>query len=84
MRAPPGPALLMTLITVLGLYIGMGLRFSCVWLFFPTPRLVSRKGNPVGYWAVIGAVALVLTIFVGLMAYEATRAGSDRFFDPAS
>jgi hypothetical protein len=84
MRAPPGPALLMTLITVLGLYIGMGLTSGCVWLFFPNLRMFSRKGNPAGYWAVIGAAAIVLTIFVGLMAYEATRAGSDRFFDPAS
>ena len=81
MRAPPGPALLTTLITVLGLYIGMGLRTGCVWLFFPALRMLNREENSVGYWAVIGAAALVLTILVGFVAYEVTRVGLDRFLE---
>jgi hypothetical protein len=81
MRAPPGPALLTTLITVLGLYVWMGLRNGCVWLFFPTLRLLGRKENAVGYWAVIGAAALVLTILVGFIAYEVIRVGLDRFLE---
>ena len=55
---------------VLALYIGMALRFGVVWLM-PTLRILIRRENPAGYWAVIGAAALVLTILVALVAYAA-------------
>jgi hypothetical protein len=67
----------LTVPTVLGLYIMMGLRSGCVWLFFPTLRMLSRKENPAGYWAIIAAAAVVLTIFVGMVAYAAIRSLSD-------
>ena len=68
MRAA-APTLWAALVAVLGVYIGMALRNGCVWLFFPTLRVLTRKENPAGYWAVLGAAALALTILVGIMAY---------------
>jgi hypothetical protein len=68
MRAA-APTLWAALVAVLGAYIGMALRNGCVWLFFPTLRVLTRKENPAGYWAVLGAAALALTILVGIMAY---------------
>ena len=61
-------------IVVLSLYIWMALRSGCAWLFFPTHRLLIRKEDPAGYWAVIGAAALLLAIFVAVGAYAAIRA----------
>lgn len=81
MRAPPGPTLLTTLIGVLGLYIWMALRSGCVWLFFPTLQILTRKERPVGYWLVIAAAALVLASSVGFMTYEAIRKWPDGFFE---
>jgi hypothetical protein len=63
---------------LLALYIGMALRSDVVWLI-PTLRILTRRGNPAGYWAVIGAAALVLTILVALAAYAAHYG---RFPDP--
>jgi hypothetical protein len=63
------PTLWAALVAALGVYIGMALRDGCVWLFFPTLRVLTRSENPAGYWTVLGAAALALTILVGIMAY---------------
>jgi hypothetical protein len=68
MRAA-APTLWAMLVGVLVAYLGMALKDRCVWLFFPTLRVLTRRENPAGYWAAIGAAALALAILVGIMAY---------------